>query len=141
MLPLAAKVSALNCLVFDTPHSFWVTQATKTKTGNDLATAGSPSRYGFLGYGDWTCTLAPDEPFLPSCVKHDVAYSSLQKFVGTASQDSRDSTWNARNKFIADAKLFTDLIKDATDNRDSLGSCVRFLPSIRFCGHLKHMLC
>ena len=90
----AEELEVLNCLVFGTPRSFWVTQSEKTLTNNDLATR---ERYSFLGLGDWVCTHAvpnlPDHPFEPSCVKHDVAYGSLQKFVGTPNADDKDSTW------------------------------------------------
>ena len=114
----AAKITALNCLVFDTPHSFWVTQSGKTKTGNDLATAGD--RYDFLSYGDWTCSVAVltqlHRPFLPSCLKHDVAYS-LRDFLGPNILGSawldEDAAWNPRNKYLADLKFSTDILKDA----------------------------
>ena len=119
----------LNCLVFDTPPEFWDTQATKTNTSNDLAGA-LDGRYGLLGYGDWVCTHAipnlPEHPFEPSCVKHDVGYGSLQKFVGTAGADDRDSVWNPRNKYLADIEFLDDLRKDATEWNDPPTSCLKF---------------
>ena len=113
---LVGKIRVLNCLVFYTPRSFWATQSTKTKTGNDLATAGNPSRYGFLGYGDWEYSRVPDGPFLPACLRHDVSYSSLRKFVEDVNPPDNegdnyfvDATWNPRNKYLADFRFQQDL--------------------------------
>ena len=117
--PAWRKIEILNCLVFDTPRSFWVTQSGKTTSTNDLASA-TDMRYRFLGYGDWKCTFVSDlpipldHPFLPSCVKHDVAYASLQKFSGEGdSPDELDSAWNPRNKYLADYEFLYDLLEDA----------------------------
>ncbi|MDE2685994.1 MAG: hypothetical protein OXI16_00630 [Chloroflexota bacterium] len=122
LLPLAAKLAALNCLVFDTPHSpFWITQGTKNNEGGDLALAGN--RYNFLGYENWDCTLSPDEPFLPSCRKHDVAYDTLVKLTGRDRYDEKDSMWNPRNKYLADAKFHVDLHTDAANWNGVLPSC------------------
>ena len=115
---LEEKVDALNCLVVDTPLQFWVTQSAKTKEGNDLAGA-SDNRYDFLGYGDWRCSivyiLGLEPPFVPGCLRHDVAYSSLQEFAGTQTNTAlddfeRDSTWHPRNKYLADLILKADFM-------------------------------
>lgn len=129
---MSEKIDVLNCLVFDTPKNFWVTQSTKTKTGNDLAGA-SDKRYDFLGYGDWGCSRAPDVPFLSSCLKHDVAYASLKKFVPGISLPAminfdRDSTWNPRNKFLADLTLAMDMEKDADNWEAPPASCEYLIP-------------
>ena len=117
--PTWRKIEILNCLIFNTPRSFWVTQSTKTVSTNDLASA-TDMRYRFLGYGDWKCTFVSDlpipldHPFLPSCVKHDVSYASLQKFSGEGdSPDELDSAWNPRNKYLADYEFLFDLLEDA----------------------------
>lgn len=110
--PLAGKLKVLNCLVFDTPHNFWKAQLRTTISNNSLA---SSRRYTWLGYGDWECTLVPDGP-LSACLKHDVAYGSLQKFVGTDDADELDSPWNPRNKHLADAQFHTDIAKYGCDN-------------------------
>ena len=90
---LEERVDALNCIVVDTPLQFWVTQSAKTKEGNDLAEA-SDNRYDFLGYGDWRCSivyiLGLEPPFVPGCLRHDVAYSSLQEFAGTQTNTALD---------------------------------------------------
>ena len=129
---VAEKIGVLNCLIFDTPRSFWVTQSTKTKTGNDLAGA-SDDRYDFLGFGDWGCSKAPDVPFLASCLKHDVAYSSLKKFVPGISLPAminfdKDSTWHPRNKYLADLTLAEDLEKDAKNWEAPPVNCKSLLP-------------
>lgn len=112
---MSERIETLNCLVFDTPHSFWVTQSSKTKTGNDLAAA-SDNRYSFLGYGDWECSRSPDFAFKSGCLKHDVSYS-LRTFVGPdilgSSWLDEDAVWNPRNKYLADLKFSTDILKDA----------------------------
>ena len=129
---VAEKIGVLNCLIFDTPRSFWVTQSTKTKTGNDLAGA-SDDRYDFLGLGDWGCSKAPDVPFLASCLKHDVAYSSLKNFVPGISLPAiinfdKDSTWHPRNKYLADLTLEIDLMEDTENWQAPPESCTSLLP-------------
>ena len=128
--PAWRKIEILNCLIFNTPRSFWVTQSTKTVSTNDLASA-IDMRYRFLGYGDWTCTHAvpnlPEHPFEPSCVKHDVAYASLQKFAGEGdSANERDSAWNPRNKYLADIEFHADLQKDVAQWSNLPSSCLSF---------------
>ena len=103
---LQAKLNVLNCLVFDTPHSFWVGNgANELKRRIDTA-------YDWLGYGDWKCTLSPQGP-VPACKKHDVVFASLQKFAGVAGSDrwgnELDAAWNPRNKALADAKYYADI--------------------------------
>ena len=128
-LTLSAKIGALNCLVFDTPHSpFWVTQGTRNNEGGDLASAGD--RYNFLSYENWDCTLVPDDPFLPSCRKHDMAYATLQSLVGSSSANIRDSLWNPRNKHLADITFSSDLKRDADRWTDPLTSCQSILPAV-----------
>lgn len=117
---LQAKLNVLNCLVFDTPHSFWVGNgANELKRRIDTA-------YDWLGYGDWVCTtaVAPEGP-VPSCKKHDVAFESLQKFAGTAGSDAwgneLDATWNPRNKMLADAKYYADIATHGCQQSSGVG--------------------
>ena len=118
-LTLANKLVVLNCLVFSTPHEFWVQGDNGSRDAERLRRAiDSPSaRFAWLDRGDWECTLSPDGP-IPSCLKHDVAYGGLQKFAGmnantslTAPPDGTelDETWNPRNKALADAKFKADI--------------------------------
>ena len=118
-LTLANKLVVLNCLVFSTPHEFWVQGGERSRDADRLRRAiDSPSaRFAWLDRGDWECTLSPDGP-IPSCLKHDVAYGGLQKFAGmnantslTAPPDGTelDETWNPRNKALADAKFKADI--------------------------------
>ena len=106
-LTLRNKLVVLNCLVFSTPHSFWVDNANQLK---------ADTRYNtWLGYGDWVCTdPAPDGP-VPSCKKHDVAYDSLQMFAGKAPKNEQgnelDEAWNPRNKALADSKFHADILR------------------------------
>ena len=145
---LAGKMGVLTCLIFQTSHEFWVTQASKTVSSNDLKTSG---RYDWLGYGpDWGCTdpvqqslpkwlqskfpgVITPQGAKPSCVKHDVAFASLQEFVPDtpAEQASKilDTSWNPRNKHLADAKFQADLLKYGCE------VIVESLPDDTFCNN------
>ena len=97
-LTLRNKIVVLNCLVFSTPHSFWVDHA------DDLRD--SPRYNTWLSYGpDWSCTSWPDVSDAV-CRKHDVAFASLQNFSGstttTDAANEMDEVWNPRNKHLAD---------------------------------------
>ena len=112
-LTLRNKLTVLNCLVFSTPHSFWVEQSTRTKETNALKASG---RYDWLGYEKWDCTAWLDGP-VPSCLKHDVTWASLRKFEGgDESDDPIDSAWNPRNKYLADEKFFADIKRNGCQN-------------------------
>ena len=127
---VSEKIDVLNCLVFDTDQSFWETQAMRTQQNNDLATT---PRYDFLGLGDWECSRVPDEPFLASCLEHDVSYSSLKGFVRNfflkdeGFDFNRDASWHPRNKTLADIVLLRELLDDAS--RITTQSCDTLLPS------------
>ena len=54
--------------------------------------------------------MVPEGP-LPTCRKHDVAFGSLQKFSGLDSTEEFDRTWNPRNKALADAKFWADIVQ------------------------------
>ena len=111
------KLKVLNCLVFSTPHSFWVGQ-------DNLATSSIASIYGhprfqdWLRHGDWECTLSADIPN-PACLKHDVAYDGLQRFEGVLDEDGLliadgnelDRFWNPKNKALADLRFKADMLK------------------------------
>ena len=104
-LSLANKIVVLNCLVFSTPHDFWVEQSLKTIDNNALKASG---RFDWLGYEHWDCTRWFDGP-LPSCLKHDVALASLKKFVGGTEEDTLDESWNPRNKLLVDPNFLIDI--------------------------------
>ena len=107
------QVGVVNCLVFDTPHSFWTNNADdlKSRIDNSYARADSLTvgPHEWLSYGDWSCTMAPEGPVV-SCKKHDVAYGSLQKFAGAEEADELDETWHPRNKALADSKFYVDIL-------------------------------
>ena len=114
------KIEALNCLVFDTPHSpFWVKQSSKNNSNNDFAT--NRGRFWWVGLGDWECSVIPDTtPVRPACLKHDVSYSTLKKIIDNRPANTPegddfiiDATWNPRNKYLADVKLYEDLMQIA----------------------------
>ena len=121
-LTLSNKLLVLNCLVFDTPHSFWVKGDASSREAKQLKSAiDSPNgRFAWLKRGDWACSsIAPEGP-VPSCLKHDVAYASLQKFAGDDAGapianepdgDELDEAWNPRNKALADDKLRADILR------------------------------
>ena len=108
---LVEKLDDLDCMIFRTPHSFWA-----NKDANET-TFGS---YPWMGIGDWMCTWPGFQGPVQSCLKHDVAFASLQKFTGynptnepggVANGDEMDEAWNPRNKSLADSKLYADILK------------------------------
>ena len=146
-LTLHNKLRVVSCLVFETPHSFWVAGG-GTRQADTLRTlTTTSSRYSWLGSGDWRCSNPTDYPLVPgtpqgpvpSCLKHDVAYDSLQRFdsagpdypLAAEPDDAElDSAWNPRNKALADLKYKADIRKwgcqDQSGN-DALVLCA--LPS------------
>ena len=124
-LTLNNKLRVVNCLVFATPHDFWVA-GDGTREADTLRDLIRTGRYAWLGYGDWRCSdppaplpRTPQGP-VPSCLKHDVAYDSLQQFDSAgadyplaAKPDSEelDSAWNPRNKALADYKYKADITR------------------------------
>ena len=121
LMSLRNKLLVLNCIIFTTPHSFWVKGNKKSRDAEQLKAAidDPDGRYNWLKRGDWECTASPDGP-KPSCLKHDVAYASLQKFGGydtvrplTSKPNDKelDEAWNPRNKALADALFKADISK------------------------------
>ena len=112
---MSGKLEVLNCLVFDTPHSFWVESADELK---------ADPRFSWLGYGDWSCTLSPDISDA-ICRKHDVAFASLQKFAGVSpgrpDGNELDEAWKPRNKALADAKFSADILLHACQDSSTIG--------------------
>ena len=121
-LTLTNKLKVLNCLVFSTPHSFWVAESLKTIDNNALKASG---RFNWINYGDWRCSSIVEavKPVfngpVPSCLKHDVGYS-LQRFAGGAPDGAWDTeldeAWNPRNKALADLKFKADIMKYGCQN-------------------------
>lgn len=110
---LQGKLDVLNCLVFDTPHSFWVSSADELKRRIDhryrRADGVMVGPHNWLGYDqDWECSYFPNVS-ISSCRKHDLAYGSLGKFDNATSISQIGKAWNPRNKALADAKLQTDI--------------------------------
>ena len=104
---LTRKLEALNCLVFDTPHSWWVTNVLVLK--RRIEPPSTYPQYSFLQYGAGDkCSFSPDGP-TPSCRKHDLAYASLRYFVGGTDSDELDTVWNPVNKYLADSKFYRDV--------------------------------
>ena len=115
------KMDTLNCLIFDTPHSFWTNNANQLRDRIDSPYLRADDAFAgpvdWLGYGDWRCTMAPQGPVV-SCKKHDVAFASLQKFVRDVEQNEPiegdanklDEVWHPRNKALADSKFYVDIL-------------------------------
>ena len=103
-LTLRNKLLVLNCLIFSTPHSFWIKEDDGVREAEALRT---DARWSWIGTGDWECSFSPDGP-LPSCLKHDVTYSSLKKFAG-GNDTGLDEAWNPRNKALSDMKFRADI--------------------------------
>ena len=132
-LTLNNKLRVLNCLVFATPHSFWV-KGSGTRDADLLKGLidSSTGRYNWLDYGDWECTYSPDGP-LPSCLKHDVAYGGLQKIAGAntdvANGTELDEAWNPRNKALADYKFRADISRHGCQDRTLIAIAICRFPS------------
>ena len=124
-LTLDNKLRVINCLVFATPHDFWV-KGDGTRVADLLKSMidSSNGRYNWLNRGDWECTYSPDAA-LPSCLKHDVAYGGLQKIAGTdttvANGTELDEAWNPRNKALADYKFRADIRKYGCQDSTTAG--------------------
>ena len=109
---LESNLDVLNCLVVRTPGAFW-------KNANSLKQCIDESKLighvrdacHQLAYGNWACSFLPVEGPVPACLRHDVAYSSLQQFVGGGGRHVLDGAWNPRNKHLADTIFRDDLDK------------------------------
>lgn len=115
-LSVLNKLAVLNCLVFSTPHDFWVRQAGMATTSPD-SIGYTRGRYAnWLTSPDWECT---DPAFLEgpwaACYKHDLAFNGLQRFGGKADKylwdEELDESWNPKNKALADLKFRADILK------------------------------
>ena len=126
-LTLSNKLVVLNCLVFATPHDFWVGSPDGLGDVESLRTGPQADRWAWLAFGDWVCTSFLDGP-VPSCLKHDVAWGSLKRFeVNSEDDDVRakdgdmlDEAWNPRNKSLADANFKADIARHGCQNSDRL---------------------
>ncbi len=124
-LTLTNKLVVLNCLVFSTPHDYWVGSPDGTGDVESLRTGSQSDRWAWLAFGDWVCTSFLQGP-VPSCLKHDVAWGSLKKFVSNTNDndvqaeddDTLDEAWNPRNKALADARFKADIAKHGCQNSD-----------------------
>ena len=129
---LHLKVDVVNCLVFRTPHSWWVSNADRLRQRMQYsyfkAGQGTVGPINWLGYENWSCTASPDGPVVP-CQRHDLAYDSLQKFAGrnpentpggTPIGNELDQSWHPRNKSLADSKFFADINHYGCENRNGL---------------------
>ena len=114
-----SMLDVLNCLVFDTDHSFWVkgggTRDADTLRQHDTTDTG---KYRWLDTQDWKCTPTP-QGAVPSCLKHDVAYGTLQD-IGGANNDAGelDRLWNPRNKTLADDRFQLDINAHGCQDED-----------------------
>ena len=128
------KLDALNCLVFATPHSFWLEHGADFRQLVDgppyqLGEGLTIGPYNWFSYGGGdVCSTSPDGP-ISACRKHDVMWGSLKKFEGTDSASELDAAWNPRNKLLADAKLVADAKKYDCDDAEFL----RDVPAEIFC--------
>ena len=122
------RYGALNCMIFRTPHDFWVQLAKNEGTSRSdymkaFCTANpqwaeecesGKERYSWIGYGDlicspsllWNTGVIPTQ-FLPACLKHDLTWNGLQGITGEKDKEL-DSAWSPRNKFLSDAQFLID---------------------------------
>ena len=113
-LTLQLKLAVLNCLVFETPFSFWTNEAQSDELLRRIrSTREVRAPYDWLGWESWGCSGIPDLiPNDDACLRHDLAYGSLVEFVGTSTTRAyaeNDVAWNPRNRFLADQMFAVDL--------------------------------
>ena len=113
---MESKLEVLNCLVIDAPNGRFETNADSLKQCIDESRTASQdgSPCSWLGYGNWKCSVLPLRVPLPACLKHDLAYASLQRFDGDGGIHSLDEAWNPRNKYLADVAFKDDLDRDTS---------------------------
>ena len=104
-------LETLNCLVFETSDGFWVADASQLKNCVDAAELEQPTDdpCSWLAYGNWRCSFVLPGSDLSACLKHDVAYSSLQKIGGDGGFHELHEFWHPRNKHLADLTFEGDL--------------------------------
>ena len=136
--------------MFDTPHSFWVNQAVdpelqrRIDSPYERADGQMVGPHSWLGYEGWDCTPPAWQGPVPTCLKHDVAYGSLQKFAGhnsgTEDSNSLDLTWNPRNKHLADAVFLADIINHGCQqNSGSYASVLCTIDAIIEQAYIMHL--
>lgn len=115
------RITVLNCLVFSTPHRFWRDRSRETKDDNAFKRDDRWKVVRWFNYGDWRCSgpLRLLNGPVPSCLKHDVGYST-KRIAGVATDPEwnteLDEAWNPRNKALADLKLKVDIEKYGCEN-------------------------
>ena len=120
---LPERLATLNCLIFGTPHSYWLGLA--NNSGLE-AYKTAVNGVNWLSYGDLECSfpiLGATRIFADfgdsaaekaACLKHDLSWSSLQAMAGNTmlseSQDDNelDRAHNPRNKFLADFTFYVE---------------------------------
>ncbi len=125
---LQEKINVLNCLVIETPHSFWVDPTNtdelifridNTYTREDGEEVGP---LDWLSYGgNDGCSSWFDGP-VPGCIRHDLTWGSLKEFdgIGGDKDNTVDKTWNGRNKHLADIQLTKTIAKYGCQNPSDL---------------------
>ena len=115
------RITVLNCLVFSTPHRFWRDRSRETRDDNAFKRDDRWKVVRWFNYGDWRCSgpLRLLNGPVPSCLKHDVGYST-KRIAGVATDPEwnteLDEAWNPRNKALADLKLKVDIEKYGCEN-------------------------
>ena len=114
---MADRFEALNCLVFDQGHKFWLGLQKSATLRNAFKTAIDDSEMPWLDYQNFICDNVfgpvnfPDPSGVAPCLKHDVAYGTLQHIVPEAQGlegTTMDAAWSPRNKYLADLLFLID---------------------------------
>ena len=123
---LPGKMRVLNCLILDTPHSFWVDQSNTDElvyridneyVRDDGRTVGP---LDWLSYGDGNvCSHWFDGPS-PTCIRHDFLWGSLKEFDDSNVEYGLDASWNPRNKHLADILFKASIAKYGCQNPSNL---------------------
>ncbi len=76
----------------------------------------------FRGFYVWFVGFSDTQGQLAACLRHDVAYASLQNFQKSSlpEGDALDSAWNPRNKFLADRLFYYDNLCADVPNKKRL---------------------
>ena len=102
------RFSVLNCLVFDTDHSFWIDISQNAAAERSYKQ--TIDRHNWLSWGDFVCSAPLSQTLIPlsACLMHDLSWSSLKLLEDNegSTGDEADRAWNPRNKALADLQFW-----------------------------------
>ena len=124
-LTLDNKLRVLNCLVFATPHGFWVAGGStrEADTLRDLID-NAAGRYAWLNEGDWECTFPAPQGPVPSCLKQFDGVGADDPLTTAPDSVELDRAWNPRNKSLTDFKFRGDIARWGCQDQSGFSASV-----------------